>query len=675
MKSKAMLIVASLVVCLFFQPLLRADAEEAEKIAYTISFVDAGDYDQKIFNTQSGSVFDGEVISVTYPNQIIGSDGYRWIAVLNSPQSFQVHQAGIHKYYVEYAQGEKVKGPEAPEAAQKEILEKWLTAAWKADCTLTGQNPDGEREPYLTVSTDSENNSRIKNLISMITDSEWHYFYMIGKNYTPKTVVIGTDFDAAYTAVTEETFTIGKDKYRVVKVGVRRNWNPEKCVHEWTTVSASPVSCLENGTEFCKCSKCQKEETTILPAAGHRDANGDSLCDNCGKRAFAQELGSVISTTIKAGVSEKALSFTCIDEDYKGSGKMLYLADEALEEEITGYCFADDSDYNDSSIRKYFNLAFVNSSSIGAALQPINREDGNSLIDYAALFSKAEYETFKDKGVIKETQNGYFLRTFEGNKILAVNPDGSLEAVSANGNNSFGARPFILLNKPDTGEVAEPRYWKTGDIQMRKVGKKIYRFTCVDEDYSDNQDGHRKAALFLCDNVIRADIDSDNFTFKTFSFGADNNYKTSAVRKWLRDNSTDSSFNLEPIYIGVNTAYTGSTQAGTFEQLTENHLASHDIGFQLLQDKLFNLSLEEAVKYKNSLWRFNGSTENNPETQISPYSAGYYLRTPFYAENDTGTFQYSKDVYVVDLTAGNIHTARTDSETYGLRPAFTMPQE
>ena len=40
---------------------------------------------------------------------------------------------------------------------------------------------------------------------------------------------------------------------------------------------------------------------------------------------------------------------------------------------------------------------------------------------------------------------------------------------------------------------------------MRQIGQKLYRFRCVDEDYSDNLDGHRSAALFLCDSVIRAD--------------------------------------------------------------------------------------------------------------------------------------------------------------------------
>lgn len=347
---------------------------------------------------------------------------------------------------------------------------------------------------------------------------------------------------------------------------------------------------------------------------------------------------------------------------------MLYLSEETLGEDITGICFTE-SDYNGSPLREYFNLAFANNISAASALQPIERPDADGRNDYAALLSTDEYEAYAE---MIEAGNACLLRTVSGGAVYAVDPEGGLCLVPAAESRAYGVRPFILLKSPETGEKAEPSNWKTGDIQMRQVGQKLYRFRCVDEDYSDNLDGRRSAALFLCDSVIRADTCS-SMALKEISFGPDNNYKSSRIREWLAQNSVNSSFNLEPVLIGINTAYTGGTAAGTMEQLDGSLLAPHDIGFQLMQDRLFCLSVEEALRYRKELWRF-GSQQNNPAVQISPYSQGYYLRTPYYAEDHEGRFYYSDHVYAVDLVNGNIHPVPAGSQTYGLRPAFAVPQ-
>ena len=646
-------------------------SEEGEgEVKYTVFFVDAEDYDTKIFNVQQGTVPEGTALNVTFPEQIIGTDGHIWKSAAASPQVFTVYQAGTHKYYIEYEQGEKVVEPDGPDTAAKEKLEGWLQKSWKADCDITGQSVEGNRDPDLMVDSDSRNNSRMINLISMIRDGEWHYFYMIGRNYVPQTLVIGTNFDAEYSAVTEEIFSAGSEKYTVLRIGVRRNWRPESCAHEWELVQTAAAGCLENGWETCRCRKCKTQETVSLPAAGHRDTDGDSLCDLCGKRAFEQTVGDTIQTVIKTKNGEIPFTFRCLDMDYNGTGMMMYLAEESLGKEITGVCF-EENDYNDSPLRKYFNMAFANNSSIGAALLPITREDSDGRDDYASLLSKEEYERYK---ALIEGEGGWFLRTVTKDGIYAVDSGGMLTQAEAAGNTSFGARPFILLKKPETGEKAEPVWWKKGDIQMREIGKKLYRFRCIDEDYSDNQDDHRKSALFLCDSVIRADVDSDGRNLKKLSFGTDNNYKTSNIRKWLDQNSLNSSFNLEPVSIGVNTAYTGGTAAGTREQMEDSRLVRHPIGYQFMQGRLFCLSMEEALKYREELWQF-GTFRGGPEGQISPYSQGYYLRTPFYMEGNAGDFCYSDDIYTVDLVQGNIHTVKTSSETYGIRPAFVLPQD
>ena len=659
--------------------LLPVKAGERELVYYTVSFVAEEDRNLKIFNTQEGAEMEGTTVSAAFPMKIIGGDGHIWTSDLESPQSFKLYGSGTQKFYIEYRRGEKILKPEESETEEEGYLEKWLQKVWIADCAITGQETEGIRVPGLIVTNDLQNNIRIKNLVSMLSDAQWHYFYMLGKNYTPKTLVIGTNFEAEYSSVPEDEFMVGGEHYQVLKVGVKRKWIPETCAHDWQSVSAVSGGCMEYRVGNYQCKKCEKKDKVMYPAAGHTDLTGDSLCDRCGRRAFDQNIGDTIKTTVRTGEKVSEVTFTCLDDNYRGSGMMLYLSDEVLGTEVTGVCFEEDNNYNLSPIRQYFNREFPNNSSVGMALQPIVRADGEGLTDYAAFLSEEEYRSYRAAGILKEAETGYFLRTAAwpnevGTEILAVAGDGEIQRVQAVGNTSVGARPFILLEKPETGQQAEPHSWKVGDAQMLKLGKQTYRFTCIDEDYSDVQEGHRKAALFLCDSVIRSDIDSDSLSFQAFSFGTDNNYKTSHVREWLNVNSSETNFNLEPLYIGVNTAYTGSTKEGTFMQLSENTLERRLIGFQLLNDRLFCLSLEEALKYRNSLWKFSSSPEDNPESQYSPYSAGYYLRTPHYSESELGMFQYSADIYGVDLLKGNIHTVGTDNNRYGLRPAFAVPQ-
>ena len=68
----------------------------------------------------------------------------------------------------------------------------------RQDCGLTGQDPEGSRDPYLVTENDSQNDTRIRNLASMAEDGDWHYFYMIGKNYEPRTEVLGEMADMVY---------------------------------------------------------------------------------------------------------------------------------------------------------------------------------------------------------------------------------------------------------------------------------------------------------------------------------------------------------------------------------------------------------------------------------------------------------------------------------------------
>ena len=91
-----------------------------------------------------------------------------------------------------------------------------------------------------------------------------------------------------------------------------------------------------------------------------------------------------------------------------------------------------------------------------------------------------------------------------------------------------------------------------------------------------------------------------------------------------------------------------------------------------MYSSLFVLSVEEALQYKDYLWKFEDSLENNPETQYSTYCRGYWLRT---LETNTDDMIYS-----VNLLDGKIEPVSVkafednDYSVIGIRPAFAIPQ-
>ena len=220
--------------------------------------------------------------------------------------------------------------------------------------------------------------------------------------------------------------------------------------------------------------------------------------------------------------------------------------------------------------------------------------------------------------------------------------------------------------------IPEPMYFHVGDVQLRTIGDKQYRFRCIDEDYHDSRDNSQSSALFLCDTVLRSDIDSDSSQKVKMDFGLDNNYKTSNIRKWLNSNARAGLFDGQTSYTGINTACVGSTSAGSWEQFEPWEISEIERPFQLMEDKLFILSAEEAFTYREYLWKFSGSGENNPQTQLSPYSKGYYLRTPQYAGEEK--FEYGRGIYAVDLVNGNIHPVDVSNTSIGIRPVMTIRQ-
>ena len=107
----------------------------------------------------------------------------------------------------------------------------------------------------------------------------------------------------------------------------------------------------------------------------------------------------------------------------------------------------------------------------------------------------------------------------------------------------------------------------------------------------------------------------------------------------------------------------------------------HSIGYQRLTARLFSLSVEEALKYKDYLWKLGDTDSDNPEAVTDNFCNGYWLRSPM-----GNTAADSGYAYSVDLVNGMIRPeavkpdgSSTDEElrvttSIGVRPAFAVPQ-
>ena len=263
---------------------------------------------------------------------------------------------------------------------------------------------------------------------------------------------------------------------------------------------------------------------------------------------------------------------------------------------------------------------------------------------------------------------------------------------SAAGHTDAGGDGVCDVCGKSTDTPMKDFHWYVGDTLIEKVGDAAYTFRCIDEDYSDYEGNHTGTALFLCDTVISAGLDGayreedDGTGHKNYvwrpgpiaTFGSTNSYRNSNIRAFLDANEP---VNAVSTQLGVSSACTGATEEGKFSRLTDKGLTTTEIGFQYLTGKYFILSVPEAFKYRQYLFRFSGSSTDNPQTVQNGTCSGYWLRTPFGGKND---YDETGQAYMVDLEKGNIHPAdvrpRTetgdpyiDSQlTVGIRPAFLI---
>ena len=580
---------------------------------------------------------------------------------------------------------EETTREEVPRSRQ---LQAYFQTAREYESRLTGEAEDTVPDSRFMITGQEENDIRVLSAASQIPDGEERTFYVIGKNFVPNGKALAEWFGsgAVYANYLEAEEKEGKDTWYAARMSVWKNGSFDGLKH-WEMVRETRASCLGKGTALYRCRETKEEKEIVTAPFGHCDSDQDSLCDRCRWRAFGQEEGS----KIHAVLGGRNMTFTCIDADYQSGslpeGGMLYLADQKVE---TGFFGGYGSCvYEDSQIRRYFRDGFQNGCSLGEALEGIS-VPGCSGTDYAMSLSREEYGRYQR--LIQG--GGFFLRDDTGSQVWAVDEKGELQPANPH-DPDYGIRPAIVLKKPWAGE-AERIHWELGDLQQAEIDGQNRLFRCIDQNYSDHMENHGQTALFLCETVIPADYGSryelreqedgsHEYEFcpgPLVNFGQSSDYKHSNIQTWL-EQAGDKIYLAKQVQIGTDMAFTGETPKGEYSSFDAVNLSSHPIGAQSLYGKLFLLSVEEAVKYKEFLWTFEGSQEENPETQLSSFSKGYWLRTPM-GTGDGADMGY---VYGVDLEQGQIRPERIrptegtgDAELdatspFGVRPAFAMPQD
>lgn len=456
-------------------------------------------------------------------------------------------------------------------------------------------------------------------VVSSIRGQGRHEFYVIGKDYEPETLVIAQMFPEVINISNTKLRAYEEDghTFTVCRIGFERQGDFETCAHVWEKEILEESGCLQDGVERLFCRLCGWEEQAATAALGHLDQDGDSLCDRCGQRFLAQNTGDRILISYDSGAECQSMEFLCVEENYGGG--MLYESVETIPVAIILERAQEIEGSEEEKVRWWLKTDFYNGISVkGACLDVVLLDTGGNPV--------AEGEWTGEKGI----------------------------------------RPGLVLSTPVTEEKAEKSFWSLGDIQTRRLGKNTYRFRCIDDDYRDSNSNYQRSALFLCETVIRSDIDSTDSQREILPFGETNQYKKSTVRAWLQENSAENSESVMTVYTGVNSAFEGKTPDGMYSQMTEKGLTRRELPFQLVVDRMFLLSVEEALEYREELW--------DPEGAGSPYSRGYWLRTPAFLEDESGNYLNGTLEYVVDLERGCLHPAEVTDTTFGIRPAFCLPQ-
>lgn len=651
-----------------------------ELVSWKVYFVDEESRQIQLSAMRSGTILEGEELVIPYANSLI-VNGHRWLANEDSPYRINVYGPGEKIIYITYSDEGSVGDADDPEASERERFEMYLERVKKADAAITGKEAEEILDDQIICESNAKCSYRLRSLSTQIKNTAATPVYVIAKDCAATGVILKELYSTSveYSTNLLDTIQLDGAEYRIYVFLVNKKFG-ETCSHNWKLEKRTEATCLSSGSEKYVCSICSKTEVKTLPALGHVDENGDSLCDRCGKRTEEQNDGDRITATYRPSQSEYQMQFVCVSENFQNG--YLYISDTGIPaSEFGGY---GSLDYMLSNPYQAFVGTFADCFSItGQALMPI---DADGALAYAAIMSKEEVLAYRG-----QIEGDYITRTVENGQLVVVHEDGSTSLVAPT--DDMLLRPAIVLSAPDAG-TADPIYWSVGDVQKVVIDQKTYEFRCVDTNYYDKSENHQKLALFLCDDVIPANYgseysylpDKEGIMGQVFlpgpvvNFGDESDYKYSKIHNWLskHQNRIFQSFNC---HIGVDSAFTGSTGKGRFSELSDQDLTVHSIGYQRLTARLFSLSVEEALKYKDYLWKFGDTDADNPEVVTDNFCNGYWLRSPM--GNADANSGYA---YIVDLVNGMIRPeavkpdgSSTDEElrvttSIGVRPAFAVPQ-
>lgn len=363
-----------------------------------------------------------------------------------------------------------------------------------------------------------------------------------------------------------------------------------------------------------------------------------------------------VETGLEDGYS--SMSFTCLDTDYQGG--YLFVADEVIPYSLSARYGADDNDYTVSDARTWLNQYFADTLSVAADILPVRlSETEDEISDRVFCLSIDEVKNPSYKEVVRKTwtpQRGkryYWTRSGRENttdQAYMVQYNGHI-AASRVSLRDAGIRPAFVLRKPGA-DTDQGRIWYEGDTQERTIQGTSYSFRCIDANYRD-AGGSRAGALFLCDTIIGGDESIFDETH--------NIWGASDLRLWLNQGVEDAG--------GIADSETtiGYTYAGRSSNylVSEKNFTKRRQNYEAVEDKLFCLSLEEALRYGNRLWKLDGSEQDN-FTQPGSHTMGYWLRTPA-ARNGDLCYAVTYDGYVQPEEVKN--------DRIGIRPAFVAVQE
>ncbi len=376
------------------------------------------------------------------------------------------------------------------------------------------------------------------------------------------------------------------------------------------------------------------------------------------RAAEGYEAGENIQVTTGLAGDLSTMGFTCIDSNYRGGS--LFVADEIIPYSLASKYDASDNDYGTSDIRAWLNQYFADTLSVAGEILPVNlTEVDDSISDRVFCLSVDEvrepaYKDFLRSSWTPEQGTRYYwtrsARENTGNLAYLVQYNGHI-ASSRVSLTQAGVRPAFVIGK-GAADHSQGRVWYEGDTQERTIHGVTYTFRCIDPNYSD-AGRNRAGALFLCDTIIggNACIFDENH----------NGWPASDLRIWLNEGLED----ISGIADAVTT--TGYTYAGKSSgyQIAESRFTKRKQPGAATKDKLFCLSLEEAVRYGEYLWKLDGSGSDN-FTLAGTYSMGYWLRTP--AARD------GKMCYAVTYE-GTVEPRETANDRIGIRPVFVAMQE